>query len=427
MSNESLGDVEAIRAQIPTTRRVVYLNTGWAGPMPRPVAEAISQTFEWESIGGPTAPPILEQRLEKLQRARAAVAELLGATAEEISLQQNTTEGINIVLNGLDLRPGDELVTCSMEHSSVIVPCYYARDRRGLNLKIVQLDREDSPDQILDKFTQAMSSRTRLLVLSHVSYSYGLALPLLEINRLAHAGQALVLADGAQSVGQMPVNVADLECDFYSIPGHKWLLGPGGTGALYIRRDLIERVPPTKVAHRAAEEFDLAGHYKPRTDAIDKYELTTTSIPLWAGLTKAIEFLRSLGLEAIRERSRSLARRMVDGLAQIPNARLISPPTEDTATALVAFAIESLAPEDVTAALWQMGRIVSRTVHENGSTRLSIGFFNTDAEIDQTLTLIGRLARDGLPESPSTLEANGPSSEGAATAAETELKAAWEL
>jgi L-cysteine/cystine lyase len=391
-------DVEAIRAQIPTTQEAIYLNTGWAGPMPRPVMEAIDQAFEQENRGGPTAPPVMEKRLETIQQTRAALAELLGANAEEISLQQNTTEGINIVLNGLDLPPGDELITCNMEHSSVIVPCYYARDRRGLNLKIVQLDREDSSDQILDKFAQAMSSRTRLFVLSHVSYSYGLTLPLREINRLAHAAGALVLADGAQTVGRTPVNVADLECDFYCHPGHKWLLGPGGTGALYIRRDLIERLPPPKVAHRAADEYDHAGHFQPRTTAIDKYELTTTSVPLWAGLTKAIVFLRSLGLEAIQERALGLARRMVDGLAQIPNVRLVSPPPGETATSLVAFALESLAAEDVTAALWEMGRIVGRTVRDNGSTRLSIGFFNTEEEVDQTLDVIRRLDRDGLPE-----------------------------
>lgn len=391
-------DVEAIRAQIPTTREVIYLNTGWAGPMPRPVMEAIDQAFEQESIGGPTAPPVMEKRLETLQQARAAVAELLGTSAEEISLQQNTTEGINIVLNGLHLSPGDELITCNMEHSSVIVPCYYARDRRGLNLKIVELDREDSPNQILDKFSQAMSPRTRLFVLSHVSYSYGLTLPLREINRLAHAGGALVLGDGAQTVGRTPVNVTDLECDFYCIPGHKWLLGPAGTGALYVRRDLIERLPPPKVAYRAAEEYDHAGHFRPHTNAIDKYELTTVSVPLWAGLTEAIGLLRSLGLEAIQERALGLARRMVDGLAQVPNARLVSPPREDTATSLVAFAVDRLAPEDVTAALWEMGRIVGRTVSDNESTRLSIGFFNTEKEIDQTLEVIRRLARDGLPE-----------------------------
>jgi L-cysteine/cystine lyase len=414
-------DVEAIRAQIPATREVIYLNTGWAGPMPRPVMEAIGQTFQRESLGGPTAPPLLEQRLQMLQRARAAVAELLGATAEEISLQQNTTEGINIVLNGLDLSPGDELITCNMEHSSVIVPCYYARDRRGLNLRIVELDREDSPEQILDKFARAMSPRTRLFVLSHVSYSYGLALPLREINRLAHAGGALVLGDGAQAVGQMPVNVVDLECDFYCIPGHKWLLGPAGTGALYVRRDLIERLPPPKVAHRAAQEFDHAGHYQPRTDAIDKYELTTTSIPLWVGLTKAIGFLRSLGLEAILERARSLARRMMVVLAQIPNARLVSPSPGETATALLAVAVDPLAPQDVTAALWEMGRIVSRTVYENGSTRLSMDFFNTEEEVDQTLALIRRLARDGLPPSLTARQ------EAVLPAADKELDAFWDL
>ncbi len=415
-------DIEAIRAQIPTTQEAIYLNTGWAGPMSQPVMEAIDHAFQQEIVGGPTAPPVMEKRLEILQRARAALADLVGASAEEISLQQNTTEGINIVLNGLDLSPGDELITCNMEHSSVIVPCYYARDRRGLNLKIVQLDREDSPYGILDKFARAMSRRTKLFFLSHVSYSYGLTLPLREINRLAHTGGALVLADGAQTVGRVPVNVADLECDFYCHPGHKWLLGPAATGALYVRRDLIERLPPPKVALRAADEYDHAGHFRPRTDAIDKYELTTISVPLWAGLIRAIDFLRPIGLEAIQERALALAQRMVDGLAQIPSVRLVSPPPGETATSLVAFALDSLAPEDVTAALWEMGRIVSRSVDDNESTRVSIGFFNTEEEIDQTLDVIRRLARDGLPKSLTARRPGGSSGQGAFASSDRELE-----
>ncbi|MDP2948628.1 MAG: aminotransferase class V-fold PLP-dependent enzyme [Chloroflexota bacterium] len=416
-------DVAAIRAQIPATQAVVYLNTGWAGPSPRPVVEAISRALEEHSFGGPTTPPLLEQRLELLQQARQAVADLLGATADEISLQQNTTEGINIVLNGLDLSPGDELITCDMEHTSVIIPCYYARDRRRLNLKIVQLDAADSPAQIVDKFAQAISPRTRLFVLSHVSFSSGLLLPLKEINQLAHSapGRALVLADGAQAVGQMPVDVVDLECDFYALPGHKWLLGPAGTGALYIRRDLIEGLPPPKVAHRASHSFTYTGHYEPRTDAIDKFELTTVSIPLLVGLAEAITFLRRLGLEAIQERVRALADRARAGLSAIPPVKLVSPASGPLATGLVSFAIPGLVPQDVTAALWELERIVGRTVYENGSTRLSIDFFNTEEEVETTLNIVRRLARRGLPQGLPARQ------QGALPSVTRELTAFWEL
>lgn len=390
-------DVEALRAQIPATGRLIYMNTGWAGPSPRCVVEAVTRALELECFGGPTAPPLLEERMELGQRARRAVAELLGARPEEISLQENTTEGINIVLNGLDLQPGDELLTCNLEHSSVMVPCYFARDRRQLNLRIVELDANDSPSAIIERFAAAITPRTRLFVLSHISFSYGVLLPLKEICRLAHERGALVLADGAQSAGQMPVDVVDLECDFYAIPGHKWLLGPAGTGALYINGALIRDVQPSKLAHHAIEFFNYAGVYRPRTDIIQKFELTTSSIPLFVGLTEAIGFARGIGLTAIQERSLSLADLVRRHLAEIPGVRLVSPAGGTLATGLVSFAVEGVAPQDVTASLWELGRVVGRTVYEAAATRLCTHFFNTEQEVETAVGIVRQVAEQGLP------------------------------
>lgn len=390
-------DVEALRAQIPATGRLIYMNSGWAGPSPRGVVEAVTRALELECFGGPTAPPLLEERMKLERQARRAVAELLGARPEEISLQQNTTEGINIVLNGLGLEPGDELITCNLEHSSVIVPCYFARDRRQLNLRIVELDASDSPGEIVEKFAAAVTPQTRLFVLSHISYSHGVLLPLKEICRLAHERGALVLADGAQSVGQIPVDVIDLECDFYAMPGHKWLLGPAGTGALYIKGDLIRDVQPSKVAYHAVEFLDYAGAYKPRTDIIQKFELTTSSIPLFVGLAEAIAFVRGIGLAAIQERVLRLSDLARRRLAEIPGVRLISPAGGPLATGLLSFAVEGVAPQDVTASLWQLGRVVGRTVYETGATRLCTHFFNTEQEVETAVGIVRRVAEQGLP------------------------------
>ena len=414
-------DVEALRAQIPATGRLIYMNSGWAGPSPRGVVEAVTRALELECFGGPTTPPLLEERMKLERQARRAVAELLGARPEEISLQQNTTEGINIVLNGLDLQPGDELITCNLEHSSVMVPCYFARDRRRLNLRIVELDANDSPGEIVEKFAAAITPRTRLFVLSHVSFSHGVLLPLKEICRLAHERDAFVLADGAQSAGQIPVDVVDLECDFYAMPGHKWLLGPAGTGALYIKGALIRDVQPSKVAHHAIEFFNYAGVYRPRTDIIQKFELTTSSIPLFAGLTEAIAFARGIGLAAIRERVLRLSDLARRRLAEIPSVRLVSPAGGPLATGLLSFAVEGVAPQDVTASLWQLGRVVGRTLYEAGATRLCTHFFNTEQEVETAVGIVRRVAEQGLPPGlPSRVEGVLPSTK-------MEETAVWDL
>ena len=287
--------VESIRAEIPATASLTYLNTGWQGPSPRQVIAAVQSTFALEAEA-PTAPTASANRLDIFRNVRSALAQLIGARPEEVSLQQNTTEGINIVVGGLGLKPGDELITCSLEHPSVVVPFYYSRERYGATTKIVPLSADDSDADILARFQEAVTPATRLIILSHVTYASGQLLPISEIARLAHAGAAYLLLDAAQSVGQMPVDVRELECDFCAFPGHKWLLGPAATGALYVRRDLIPRLQAPKVAHHAAERYDLCGDFRPRVDAIDKFELTTVSVPLLAGLAAAIEFVQGIGL-----------------------------------------------------------------------------------------------------------------------------------
>jgi len=395
-------DVPGIRREIPALQSFIYLNSGWQGPSPRPVLEAIKETLDWESTG-PTAPHINEGRMDLIRRARLALAELIHASPEEISLQQNTTEGINIVFNGLSLTPEDEIVTCSLEHSSVLVPAYYARQRRGVGLKIVQLSAADSTQDVLAKFEEAISARTRLLALSHISYNSGQLLPLAELAKLAHDCGAHLLVDAAQSVGQTPVDVRALDCDFYAFPGHKWLLGPAGTGGLYVRRDLIERLEPPKVAFRASRHYDVYGHFEPKVDTIAKFELTTVSAPLSAGLIAAVKFSRGIGLEAIAERIRSLATYAIRRLSENPKVRILSP-VNGSGSGLISFAITAVEPQKVTASLWEWGRIVSRTVADVQGTRLSLHAFNTEEEIDQVRAYVQRLAEGSPLETATTAQ-----------------------
>ncbi|MGH9313840.1 MAG: aminotransferase class V-fold PLP-dependent enzyme, partial [Vicinamibacterales bacterium] len=240
-------DVEAIRAQIPATSRCVYLNSGWQGPSTQSAITAVQEAFRAEAEG-PTAPTVHEQRLAVFRRSRQLLAGLIGAGVDEVAIQHTTTEGINAVLFGMGLKPGDEIITCSGEHSSVIVPAYYARDRLGATLKIVRVTGEDSPAEVLARFEEAATPALRLVLLSHVSYSTGQVFPVRELAELTHRHGGFLLLDAAQSVGQMPVDVRELGCDFCAFPGHKWLLGPAATGALYVRRDLIRAVEPPKVS-----------------------------------------------------------------------------------------------------------------------------------------------------------------------------------
>ncbi|MEX0799685.1 MAG: aminotransferase class V-fold PLP-dependent enzyme [Dehalococcoidia bacterium] len=390
-------NVDAIRAQIPGVSSLVYLNCGWQGPSPQSVIEAVRETFELEA-GAPTAPPVNERRLETFRRARRLAAELIGASPEEVTLQQNTTEGINIVTSGLALSPGDEVVTCSLEHASMIVPFYYTRERRGVTCKVVRLSARDSDAEVLARMAEAITPATKLVMLSQLPYVSGRPLPAREIAALAHEAGAYVLLDSAQTVGQMPVDVRELDCDFLAFPGHKWLLGPAATGALYVRSGLIERLESPKVAHRASESYDFRGRFKPKGDSVDKFELTTVSVPLLAGFVAAIEFMQGIGLEVVRDRCRELGRYATRRLARIQGIRFVSPANEEAVeSGMVSFSLPDVAAEVLTACLWERGRVVARTAPDARCTRLCMHVYNTEQEVDAALDIVEEVARDGAP------------------------------
>jgi L-cysteine/cystine lyase len=390
-------DTEAVRAQIPATAKYVYLNTGWQGPSPLAVISAVENAFRLEAEG-PTAPPGNEQRLADFRRSRQALASLIGASTSEIAIQQNTTEGINAVISGLALKPGDEIITVSGEHSSVIVPAYYARDRHGIALKIARVAVTDSPADILARFEELATPALRLILLSHISYSTGQLFPARELAALAHSYGALLLLDAAQSIGQIPVDVRDLDCDFCAFPGHKWLLGPAATGALYVRGELISILEPPKVSHHASLFYNFKDRFEPKGDSIDKFEMTTVSVPLLAGLNTAIDFIEGIGTEAIVDRAVGLARYATGCLSAIEGLQMISQPDPSKVdTGIVSFALPSVAPATLTAHLWETSRVIGRTVHDAGCTRLCFHVFNTEAEVDAAIGVVRSAAKQGIP------------------------------
>jgi L-cysteine/cystine lyase len=391
-------NVETIRDQIPACGKYIYLNSGWQGPSPVSVIRAVQEAFQDEAEG-PTAPPTHERRLKAFRRSRSAVASLIGVSADEVSIQQNTTEGVNIVLSGIGLQPGDEIITCSGEHSSVIVPAYHARDRYGATLKIVRVSSEDSAADILARFEEAATPALRLILLSHISYSTGQLFPVRELATLAHQHGAHLLLDAAQSVGQMPVNVRELACDYGAFPGHKWLLGPAATGALYVRKDLIELLNPPRVSHHASAFYNFKDRFEAKTDTIDKFELTTVSVPLLAGLNAAIDFIQAVGLESIRDRAVDLARYATGRLRAVEGVEMVSV-SEPSAldSGIVSFALPGISPAMLTAHLWESRRIVARTVPDAACTRLCFHAFNTEAEIDAAIEAVAEAAKHGLPD-----------------------------
>lgn len=390
-------DFDQLRAQIPALKKLVYLNTGWSGPSPQPVIDAIKERLDYENEEGPTAPPVQESRRRLTEQARQAAASVLGASPDEIVLTQNTTQGLNFVLFGFPWRAGDEILTCNLEHSSILVPAAYLGLRYGVETRIVELEAQDPPEAIVAKLEAALGPRTRLVALSHISYSTATKLPAREIQEMAHRHGALVLWDAAQSAGQMRLDAPEMKLDFYAFPAHKWLLGPDGVGALYIRQELIPELTPPEVSGHGARSYDLKGGFEPERESIRKFDTTTTSGPLLAGFIAVVRLLGDLGWEAIESRIVGLAHGLWRRLDDIPGVEVVTSRHPETASGLVALRIGDLDPREVTAHLWEEHRIVARSLSWPAATRLSLAPFNTEADLDLVAEAIDRLARSGIP------------------------------
>ncbi len=393
-------DWRAVRAAFPITERCIYLNTGWSGPSSRAVVAAMTARLEREAYDGPTT---LEVRHEKgllVRRVRQVFASLINADIDELALVYTTTEGVNTVLRGIGLSPDDGVITCNLEHNAVMVPSYMSRLRGGVDLTIVRFRSDETAAQMVDALESAMTPRTKLLLLSHISYNRGTRLPMREICEMAHARGALVAVDAAQSVGQVPVDVREIGCDFMAMPGHKWLLGPDGAAALYVRRDLIERLQPLAVVHGANRGYDFEGNFDYANDSIHKFELTTHSGPVLAGLETSMRAVAEIGLPAIEARCLALADRFIGGLRRIDGVRITTPLDASVRSGIVTFTVRDHSPSETAAALYGIAQAVLRVCNDR-RVRACFHIFNDEADVDTTLAAVEQIAASGIP--PGTL------------------------
>ncbi|MBI4202741.1 MAG: aminotransferase class V-fold PLP-dependent enzyme [Chloroflexi bacterium] len=385
-------DTAAIREALPVTRSLIYMNTGWSGPSPSRVTWRITHQLTYEMESGPATLDALARNRGVHDDLAKAVGGLVNAPQEAIALTQSTTHGLLIVVHGLDWRPGDEIVTCNLEHPSVMVPSLLLQETHGVRVRIADISPKDDKATILAKFEALMTPRTRLVFVSHIQFSCGLRMPARELADLAHRRGALLLLDGAQCAGQIALDMEALDCDFYAMPGHKWLLGPDGTGALYIRRELLPLVKPRYPASGAVAEHDIVtGAVKLNTASPRKFRMSTTSVALEAGMAEAIAFHQEQGSAAIEARGMALAAKLRDGLRDIPGVAITSPEMEETGSALVCFSVSGREPRQVVELLWGRG-IAARQVPTPPAVRLCTAFYNTEEELAQVCAVLGEIA-----------------------------------
>lgn len=370
-----------VRSRFPVSReRGIYLNTGTLGLTPYSVLEATVGHLRATASAFRAA----EYSLERLKETAAA---FLGAAPHEIVITRNATEAMSFVANGLELERGDEILTSDHEHIGGLCCWQLVARRRGVTLTIVPLPvppRE--PDEILDAFRRAITPRTRVVSLSHVTFTTGLRAPVEAVARLCRERGIIFVVDGAHPVGMFPVNVREIGADFYATSTHKWLCAPQGTGLLHVREDWLDRLWPT-IASGGWDDVSL------RSDRFN--HLGTVNDSLRAGLRAAFEFQAALGPERIWRRVLHLSQRLHDALAAIPGVRIKTTRDRRMASGMVAFTVEGVPGLDLQKALWERGPIRTRVIgeYDYGFVRLSTHIFNTRDEIDEAVREIDRIAR----------------------------------
>ncbi|MEV6981722.1 aminotransferase class V-fold PLP-dependent enzyme [Sphaerisporangium sp. NPDC051017] len=354
-------DVTALRAGIPALARLVYLNTGTAGPLPRAVRDAMLDALDADLDRGRASARRFARIAEGFEEARALLAGLVRADAGEVALTGGTTDGIERVLAAMPWSRGDRLVTSPLEHPDVLEAARATARRYDLDL-VVAGPAGQTPEEIAEALVTATRG-ARLVVVSHVTYGAGVVLPIGRIAAAARARGALVLVDGAQAAGALDVDVHALGADFYAFPGQKWLLGPEGTGAL--------------VVTRAADRRPASA-----------FEPGAKSAMLWAGLRAAVRWRVEHGHERLVEAVRRGAELARAQLAAIPGVPVLTPARH---AGLVAFRLPGADPLAVAAALGAR-RIATRGIPEIGAVRLSCGPFTTDGELTFAAETVRSLA-----------------------------------
>jgi L-cysteine/cystine lyase len=381
-----------LRGELPALGSCSYLNTGTCGPMPLVEATAMQGAARTEVYEGRIGPTGFAELFSNVEQLRALGAQVLGAHSEEIAITHSTTEGMNMVLWGLAWQPGDLVATTSLEHSGAFVPLYQIARRLGLELRTLAVGNGE-PERVLEAVSGLLESRTRLprlLVISHVAWTSGAALPIAEVAKMCHEAGVEVLVDGAQSVGFLPVDVKALGADYYSVPGQKWLCGPEGTGFLYVSGERVGDVEPTFVGY---ESIEMEG-YRPGDPSslvfrqgAGRYESTLVYRPGIVGLREAIAWHRRWAVDAKGfERARKLAGHCRERALELQDVEVLTPPEQG---GLIALRLPGGRSNDCVAELVSRGILV-RHIPDSDALRVSCGFYNTYEEVDAALEAVAR-------------------------------------
>jgi L-cysteine/cystine lyase len=383
-------DINSIRQMVPGVLDTVYLNTGTCGPLPKVAYEAVVEEINHDltkaRISGEHFPHIGELR----NGVRQVVAQAIGADPEEIAITSSTTDGMYSSIIGYRWQMGDELIISNIEHPGGLIPSFLAKRRFGIRVRVADIGLGGGdPKNIVSAFERLITPRTRMIAISHVSYTTGARLPVKEIVEMAHSHDVLVTVDAAQSYGALNLDMHDLGVDFYACSGQKWMCGPDGTGAFYVRASSLGEIAQTLGSGgmtRGTLDY-YGGTYAPAAGAA-RFDTAGRNTALLAGQQAATKWiLDDVGVEWASKRITDLGLSTYDKLAGLSGVTMVTP--RDALAGLIAFNVDGIDAPDLSRRLAEEHnvtiRFVTKYINNPDAARVSVGFYNNEEDISRLI------------------------------------------
>jgi len=376
---------DALRKHFLFEDGLIMMNNGTVGPMPRPVFNTLIKYFKLQVTNPYDVYNFLPAKREEV---REKLAKFINASPEEVSITSNTTEGINFVTNGLDMKEGDEVLISNMEHPGALNPWRLKEKRYKIKIKEVPIGLPPkSTSEIVDAFAKAITPQTKIISVGHTVFISGLIAPLKELSKMAHEKGVLVLGDSAHGLGMLDLNMKELGVDFFASSPYKWLGAPTGVGLLYVRKETQDKLWPTIVSSgwdtsKGASKYDPQGQ---RADAM-----------IYA-LDEALDFQNVIGKERIERRIKTLAGYLKRELSKIPGVKVHTSEDPYLSGGLTAFSIDGVECSKVVDYVREKYNIVVRTIgsREKGTyaVRVSTPIYISFKEINMFLEGVRELVR----------------------------------
>ena len=395
-------DVEKIRGDFPILNSgIVYFDNAASSLTPERVIQKMVEFYrEYRANVERGVHKLSQKASREYEEAHAKAARLINASSSsEIIMTKNATEGINLVANGINWRKGDTIVTTLMEHHSNFIVWLRLKERYRVNVRVVKPDEEGNLNP--QSFEEAADEKTKLVAVTHVSNVLGSITPVKEISRIAHKVGAQILIDGAQSAPHIPIDVKEIDCDYFVFSGHK-MLGPTGIGILYIREDRLDDVKPPFIGGGTISEVSSKGYKLGGSPT--RFEAGTPPIAEAIGLGAAIDYLMKVGLRDVESHERRLAEKTCAGLREIEGVEVYGPRGHLSRVGIIPFNVKGLNPHDVALMLDSLANIMVRSGYhcamplmkellglEEGSVRASLYLYNTESEVEKFLSVITEL------------------------------------